>query len=173
MPRRLFKRLMPDPTRIREHKHLRFFGSLLHDPNLWHLNRHSVARAMAVGLFAALIPLPLQMLLAAFLAISLRGNLPIAVSLVWLTNPLTIPPIFYCTYQIGAWVMDIPSRSLPDELTWDWITSQLSTLWQPFLLGSVLLGLVLATLGYCLTMFYWRWWVARQWRRRREQRRQK
>ncbi len=111
------------------------------------------------------------MLLAACLAISLRANLPIAVSLVWLTNPLTMPPIFYCTYQIGAWIMAVPSRSLPDELSWDWVSSQLSTLWQPFLLGSLLLGLVLAALGYCLTMGYWRWWVARQWKRRREQRR--
>ena len=171
MPRRLFKRYMPDPTRIREHKHLRFFGPLLHDPNLWHLNRHSVARAMAVGLFAALMPMPLQMLLAAFLAILVRGNMPIAVSLVWLTNPLTIPPIFYCAYQLGAWLLHVPPRSLPDELTWAWISGQLSTLWQPLLLGSLVLGVALGALGYYLTMSYWRWWVARQWKRRQARRR--
>src|SRR3546814_2139222 len=113
MPRRLFKRYMPDPASIREHKSLRFLGSLLHDPNLWHLNRHSVARAMAVGLFAAFLPIPLQMLLAAALAITVRGNLPIAVSLVWLTNPLTIPAVFFCSYQSCACLLVVPSRSLP------------------------------------------------------------
>ncbi|WP_296252872.1 DUF2062 domain-containing protein [Pseudomonas sp. UBA4194] len=167
MPRRLFKRYMPDPSTIREHKSLRFLGRLLHDPNLWHLNRHSVARAMAVGLFAAFMPIPLQMLLAAALAVLVRANMPIAVSLVWLTNPITMPPVFYCTYKVGSWLMGQPPRHLPDEYTWDWVMSQMSTLWQPFLLGSLVTGLVLGALAYCLTMVYWRWWVARQWRRRK------
>ncbi|MDH0304512.1 MULTISPECIES: DUF2062 domain-containing protein [unclassified Pseudomonas] len=166
MPRRLFKRYMPDPTSIREHKSLRFFGKLLHDPNLWHLNRHSVARAMGVGLFAALIPIPMQMLLAAALAIPVRGNLPIAVSLVWLTNPLTMPPVFFVTYMTGAWLMQVPPRTLPEEITVDWVTDQLATIWQPFLLGSVVCGVVLGVLAYFITMGYWRWWVGRQWRRR-------
>jgi uncharacterized protein (DUF2062 family) len=170
MPRRLFKRYMPDPTSIREHKSLRFLGTLLHDPNLWHLNRHSVARAMAVGLFAAFLPIPLQMLLAAILAIIVRGNMPIAVSLVWLTNPITMPAVFFFTYQTGAWLMDVPARHLPDELTWEWISGELSTLWQPFLLGSVVTGLVLGALAYCLVMMYWRWWVGRQWKRRKQSR---
>lgn len=169
MPRRLFKRYMPDPTSIREHKSLRFFGKLLHDPNLWHLNRHSVARAMGVGLFAALIPMPMQMLLAASLAIPLRGNLPIAVSLVWLTNPLTMPPVFFVTYMTGAWLLQVPPRTLPDEITVQWVTDQLSTIWQPFLLGSVVCGLALGVFAYFATMLYWRWWVGRQWRRRKAQ----
>jgi hypothetical protein len=158
---------MPDPTSIREHKSLRFLGTLLHDPNLWHLNRHSVARAMAVGLFAAFLPIPAQMLVAAALAVMVRGNMPIAVSLVWLTNPITMPAVFFCTYQAGAFLMDVPARHLPDELTWEWISGELSTLWQPFLLGSVVVGLVLGILAYFLVMLYWRWWVARQWRRRK------
>ena len=170
MPRRLFKRYMPDPTSIREHKSLRFLGRLLHDPNLWHLNRHSVSRAMGIGLFAAFMPIPLQMLLAAMLAIAVRGNMPIGVSLVWLTNPVTMPPVFYCSYQIGAWLMQLPPRHLPPELSWEWISGQLSTLWQPFLLGSVVAGIVFGTLAYGLTQLYWRWWVGRQWRLRRERR---
>ena len=170
MPRRLFKRYMPDPTSIREHKSLRFLGKLLHDPNLWHLNRHSVARGMAVGLFAAFLPIPAQMLVAAALAVVVRGNMPIAVSLVWLTNPITMPAVFFCTYQAGAFLMDVPARHLPDELTWEWISGELSTLWQPFLLGSVVVGLVLGVLAYFLVMLYWRWWVARQWQRRKKSR---
>ena len=170
MPRRLIKRFMPDPALIREHKSLRFLGTLLHDPNLWHLNRHSVARAMAVGIFAAFIPMPFQMLLAAFLAINVRSNMPISVGLVWLTNPITMPPVFYCTYKLGAWLMNVPARSLPDELTWEWISGQLSTVWQPFLLGSGVCGVVLGTLAYCLTMLYWRWWVSRKWKGRKNKR---
>lgn len=166
MPRHLIKRFMPDPALVREHKALRFFGPLLHDPNLWHLNRRSVSRAMGMGLFAAIMPIPLQMLLAALLVIWVRGNLPIGVSLVWLTNPLTMPAVFYATYKTGAWLMHVPPRSLPDELTWAWVSEQFATLWQPFLLGSLVVGAVLGVLGYSLTLLYWRWWVGRQWRRR-------
>ena len=80
MPRRLFKRYMPDPEDLKGHPTLRHLGQVLHDPNLWHLNRHSVSRAMAMGLFAAFIPIPMQMLLAASLAVISRANLPISIS---------------------------------------------------------------------------------------------
>jgi len=172
MPRRLFKRYMPNPETIRDHKSLRFLGTLLHDPNLWHLNRHSVARAMAAGLFAAFIPAPLQILIAASLAIPLRANLPISVGLVWLTNPITMPPVFYCTYKMGCWLLGVPPMVMPDELTWEWISGELTIVWKPFLLGSVLTGTVLAALAYSTTMLYWRWRVAHSWRKRVERRRE-
>ena len=62
--------------------------------------------------------------------------------------------------------MDVPARSLPDELTWAWITDELSSLWQPFLLGSVITGLASATLCFFLTHWLWRLHVAHSWRKR-------
>ena len=53
-----------------------FQSSLLH-PRLWHLNRHSAAGAVAIGLFCGLIPGPLQMIGAAIGALVFRVNLPL------------------------------------------------------------------------------------------------
>ena len=169
MPRRLLHRFIPDPARFRQHRSLRFLGPLLNRPNLWHMNRRSVARAVGVGIFSALMPIPMQMILAAMLAVLFRANLPISVSLVWLTNPVTMPPVFYCTYKLGGWILDLPPRRLPDQLTWEWISREMATLWQPLMLGSVVAGIVLGVLAYALTLLYWRWKVKRQWRRRGSQ----
>lgn len=166
MPRRLFKRYIPDPSRLQGHKSLRLLGGLLNRPNLWHLNRHSVARAMGLGLFTALLPVPLQMLVAAILAVAMRANLAISVSLVWLTNPLTMPVVFYCTYRLGAWLLHIPPLQRPEALSWEWLSGQLATLWPPFLLGSLVAGTVLGAAAYAATLLYWQWRVRRQWRRR-------
>jgi hypothetical protein len=102
VPKKLIKRYLPDHQTLRTHRHLQVFGARLHDPNLWHLNRRSASGAFAVGLFVAFIPLPLQMLLAAALAIVTQVNLPVSVALVWITNPVTMPPIFYFCYRVGG-----------------------------------------------------------------------
>ncbi len=172
MPRKFIQQYLPEPHHVRRHRTLRrVFGDLLHDPNLWHLNRRSAAGAMAVGLFCAFVPLPGQMLLAAALAIFCRVNLPMSVALVWVTNPLTIPPIFYATYRIGAWILGQDSAPPAFEPSLTWLMQEFGHIWQPLFLGSALVGTLAAALGYLLVRAIWRWHVLRERERRRRRRR--
>ncbi len=170
MPKKFIKRYTPDKETIRNHKYLRIFGRLLYDPSLWHLNRRSVSGAFAVGLFWAFIPIPFQMVTAAATAIPARVNLPISVALVWITNPLTMPPMFYSTYLVGTWVLGEPMQEVEFELTVDWLLNSLGGIWQPLYLGSLLCATVAALIGYVVMRSYWRWHIVRQLRKRRERR---
>ncbi len=170
MPRRFIKRYCPDHEKIRNHKQLRIFGSMLHDPNLWHLNRRSVSGSFFVGLFWAFQPMPFQMVAAAAAAMLLRVNLPISVALVWLTNPITMPPAFYFTYRVGTLLLGRHPGTLHFTLTLDAILANLESIWQPLLLGSLVCGLVLGAIGYASVRLLWRWHVIQQRKRRRRRR---
>jgi len=112
MPRKFLKRLLPDHNKMSEHPHLQHFGERLREPKLWHLNRRSVSGAVALGLFIAFMPIPGQMILAVLLAIYFRVNLPISALAVWITNPVTIAPLFFFAYKVGSWILQVPSGSL-------------------------------------------------------------
>ena len=98
MPRKLFRKYLPSAESVRGNRWVAMFGTLLHHPNLWHLNRDSVAGAVAIGLFSGLVPGPLQMLTALILAIPLRRNLPVALLMTLYTNPFTIVPLYLLAY---------------------------------------------------------------------------
>lgn len=164
MPRKLFKRFMPDQAKLKEHKHLSWLGEHLHNPNLWHLSRRSAARAFLIGVFCAFLPIPGQMIIAAVFALWLGANLAVSVGLVWLTNPITIPPIFFSTYKLGAWILG----SEPMQMTWDIVSIQakLSHIWWPLLLGSLIAGILLAALSYIIINWLWIWQVQKNRKRR-------
>lgn len=170
MPKKFIKRYIPDHNKIRDHKNLRFLGTLLHDPNILHLNRRSVSGAFGVGLFMAFIPVPFQMVFAAIGAIFFRVNLPISVALVWLTNPITIPPIYYFTYKVGTLILGQPIRDIKFELTGKWLLQELSMIWEPLLLGCFVVGTISAILGYFMVRGFWRLHVIRSLQERRAKR---
>ena len=147
-------------------KLLRHLGVLLHDENLWHLNRRSVSGGVAAGLFWAMIPMPVQMVASAFSAVVFRINLPISVALVWLTNPLTIPPVFYMNYLVGTWLLGTPADAAEFQLSVEWIANEIGAIWKPLYLGSLVLAVLLAVCGYAAMRLYWRWHVMRRFRRR-------
>jgi uncharacterized protein (DUF2062 family) len=152
---------MPDPNKIREHKYLRVFGTLLHDPNLWHLNRRSASGAFGVGLFMAWVPVPFQMVLAAAAAIIIRVNLPVAVGLVWVSNPFTMPPLFYFAYKLGSWLLGEKLTPVEFELSVEWVMYELGEIWEPFLLGCLICGIVSSGLGFGLIRLLWRMHLVR------------
>lgn len=137
---------------------------------LWTLSRRSVANAVSVGLFSALLPIPMQMALAAAGAYWWRANLPLAVSLVWITNPLTMPLIYYGNYRVGAWLLGDTPRMAPASLSTKWIAERLTDILPPLMLGSLAVALVAAVLGNVAVRLVWRWQVSRSWRKRAHQR---
>lgn len=167
MARKLLKKWLPHPDKVRAHPSIRVFGDWLQDPNLWHLNRRSVTTAVFIGLFTAFIPLPAQMLIAALAAILFRANLPISVSLVWITNPVTMPAIFYICYKLGAVMLGTGIGAFDFELSWAWLSAELARVWRPFLLGCLVTGLFAGLLGASTSYLVWRQYVIRRWRRRR------
>ena len=93
--RKHLRKFLPDHEAIRANRWLAPFENTLLHPRLWHLNRHSAAGGVAVGLFCGLIPGPFQMLGAAIGAVAFRVNLPLALLTTLYTNPLTIVPLYF------------------------------------------------------------------------------
>ena len=170
MPKKKLQKLFPTPETIQAHPSLKILKPLMGKPNLWHLNRRSVARAFFIGIFCAFIPMPFQMVLAAFVAFYANANLPISVGLVWLSNPITIPPMFYATYQFGAYLMDIPSRNIEIQLSVEWFLNELNEIWAPLYLGSLTAGLIFSSLAFIAMRIIWRMHVVSHWKKRKEER---
>ncbi len=167
MPKRLIRKITPDHDTIRSHKHLQIFGTLLHDPNLFHMNRRSISGAFAVGLFWAMIPIPLQMLAAAAIAIVVRVNLPLSIALVWITNPLTMPPVFYINYLLGTWLLNTPAMEGHFEISMEWFAKSMDQIWQPLYVGSTVVGIILGLTGYVVIRLLWRLHIITRFKERR------
>ena len=158
---KMINKFIPDHDVIKQHKNLQFLGDRLLEPNLWHLNRRSVAKAFAVGLFCAWVPTPMQMIFGAIGAIYFRSNIPISVGLVWITNPVTMPPLFYFAYWVGLHVLNVPAA----EFSLDAILS--GDILGPFLTGCLVLGIICSSAGYFAINYFWRAHVTKKWAARK------
>ncbi|MGM0953264.1 MAG: DUF2062 domain-containing protein [Pseudomonadota bacterium] len=169
MPKKFMKRYLPTPEKVRSIRSLHFLGDVLHEPNLWHINRHCVARAFLVGVWFTFIPMPFQMIAAALCAIWFNANLPLSVALVWISNPLTMPPIFYFNYKVGAWILDRPLLAFEFDISREWLGSRLIDIGIPLYLGSLIIATAAACLAYLIIQYLWRRKIRSDWRLRRLQ----
>ncbi len=179
MPRKFFRKYLPHPERVRASRVVRAFGSWLDHPNLWHLNRRSVAGAVAIGLFSGLVPGPLQMLTALLIAVPLRRNLPVALLVTLYTNPFTIVPLYLLAYGYGRLILPGEEAGPIEPFRMDWgnigasmeaLGAWMMGLGKPLLVGIPALGLTLAVLGYFIVELAWRAYVVLGWRARKRRR---
>lgn len=172
MPSKILKKYLPEPAKLKQDKNLQILGGWLHDPNIWHLNRRSVSGGFAVGLAMAFMPFPFgQTLAAALLAIFFRVNLPLSAALVWITNPITMPPIYLAALQLGNLMLGTSLAEQEFHFSVHWVTNHLGDIWKPFVLGCLTLSTVSAVLGYFTALWIWRRSVARKYSHRKSSQR--
>ncbi len=169
MPRRTLKKILPHHSKVTDNPMIQRLGPRLKDPGLWHINRRSVSGAVAVGLFAAFVPVPFQMFIAAIGAILFRVNILVSVVLVWISNPVTMPPLFYFCYRVGLWILGDPAGYHPFafEPSFEWLLHELHYIWKPFLLGCLVVGSSAATIGYVTVRGLWRYLLVKHIHRRK------
>ncbi len=173
MPRRFFRKFAIKRDHLREQWYLSPFHHLLHDPNLWGIRRKTVVPAFSLGLFVAFLPIPGHMVAAALMALALGVNIPVAVLSTWASNPLTIGPMFYFAYEVGSDLLRRTARPFEIELSFAWLIDGFAYVWEPLLLGSVLLGAILSLLGFVGLDLLWRASIWEYLIRRRERDSQK
>jgi len=164
------KRWIPTRDHLRQNRWLRPVARHLDDDRLWHADRTSVARAVAIGLFFGLMIPVLQFLFAIVTAIFLRAHVAIAAAATLVTNPFTFAPIYWLAWWVGNGLLGVsaapPPPPVPPEnaglatsdplgllaSTWQSITS----IGTPLLLGLFVLAVTASAIGYALVWLLWR-----------------
>jgi hypothetical protein len=157
---RRLRALAPSREQLEANTWLRRLAPHLADPKLWCWSRRGVALGVAIGLFIGfLIPIA-QILLAAAAAVVLRANVPIAAAGTFVTNPLTVPPIYYGAYQLGAWATGTSATAAVSWADPVSILESLGSIGLPLFTGLAITASVAAAASYLLISQLWIWHVA-------------
>ena len=169
---RWITRHIPTRDSIHRYRLLRPFAPYLTHNSLWRMNRRSVPRAVALGLFVAVIIPVMHTAIAAILAIPTRANIAIAAAFTLVVNPLTIPPLYYAAYRVGSWELH-HDLTIVDPHAAAHFSSELSRMlfWIHQASGSIALGvltiaLAVAIVGYGVASLTWRYWSRNRWQQR-------
>ncbi|HWL46305.1 MAG TPA: DUF2062 domain-containing protein [Sphingomonadaceae bacterium] len=167
---------MPTRDSIEQITWLRPVAHRVLRPELWRFTRRSVPRGTALGLFVGiflLIP-GVQMAGAALLALPFRANVPVAVAMTFLSNPLTTPFLILASLYVGnhllglhADMATLATLSADQASIGDYVRWLLADAAPALLVGLAIIAAITAIIGYILAVLAWRWWVGRKWHRRR------
>jgi len=125
------------------------------------INRRSVSSAIFIGLFIAMIPMPMQMLAVLFFIPFIKFNVPLAITLVWITNPFTMPFIYYIEYITGNFLT--MGEGIQDiQITVKWFSDNFDNILIPLYVGAFFYSTLLAFIGYFLVNYLWMYSVCKE-----------
>lgn len=178
--RRIFKRMSPGPALL-ESPVLRPFSPYLDRHFLWQFNRRNVALGVAAGLFFGILFPVAQIFFAALGSIIFRANLPVAAFSTFVTNPFTVPPLYYLAYRVGDYLIGFESHAAVGEAVAKTFHSQLTEAMQSLpmfmewvgsfglslMLGLGVFSVVASIAGYFAVNSLWKIGVRLRWSRRK------
>ena len=167
MPRRYLRRISREYRRNHKAWYLRPFSAALRHPMYFAVNRRSVTGALAIGVFVSMLPVPGHTPIAVAIALLTGLNLGVAALAAWANNPLTLIPVFYFEYRLGAWLLRQPLRPWPESVSWEWLQAQIGLIWKPLFLGALITAVITSGVVYLVVNALWRWSAGRRLERRR------
>lgn len=135
------------------------------------INRKSVSRGVLIGLFWGFVPMPMQMLAVLACTPFVRFNVPIAFMMVWLSNPVTMPLMYYMEYKTGNLLLGREGIE-GVELTLEWFQNHWDDIVLPLYVGTIPYSVGVSSLLYLLINRLWILSVRRDRRRPRASRRE-
>lgn len=114
----------------------------------------AIARGLAAGVFAGSYPLfGLQTIIGVAIAAAIRGNKLVAAAGTWISNPLTYVPIYAFNYQIGRLLLRQPTETvLTNRSPQEWMSLGFD-ITVTLLVGSTVVGIVLAIISYYVGLY--------------------
>ncbi|HIP54823.1 MAG TPA: DUF2062 domain-containing protein [Sulfurimonas autotrophica] len=138
-----------------KHKKLRDFLKKYKIPSQYlATNRRMISRAVLIGLFIAFIPMPMQMAAVLLFVPFIKFNVPVALAMCWLSNPLTMPLMYYMEYLTGSFLLGIEPE--PVEMTLEWFSHNFDNIFIPLYFGTAIYSIFGSLFGYFLVNFFWK-----------------
>ena len=163
------RRHLPSKDQLRETRYLGFLGNVIFEPNLWHFNRYSLSYAVLFGSICCFLPIPFQMIPCILICVWVRCNVPVAVAIVWISNPITFGPMMYFAYRVGTTALGIDQQMDPFNGSREF-TDQLVMILQPLLVGCFISGFGMGITGFMSVRLYYRWRASRYKQRKQKDR---
>ena len=123
-------------------------------PEFLSTNRKMVSRAVLLGLFIAFIPMPMQMAAVLALMPFVRFNVPIGLAMCWMSNPLTMPPMYYMEYLTGSFFLGTEVE--PVEMTLEWFSANIDNIFIPLYTGTLFYSVFGSLTAYWLVNHFWK-----------------